>query len=146
MKIIVKNSCLVFQAITQNYIEESVIKQSFITSLENANIYIEGWSYFLPISPGEIVYFTESVSGGGYIAFLKSIDNIRVGIVPDFCEETTLFVAAPYEHIKATAPQDAKYLYISGYSNKNHSNYTPIELTINNGYNIIPELKEKHGK
>ena len=147
MKIIAKNSWLLFQAIPQNYIEESVIKDVFINGLniEENTDYIEGWSYFLPIRPGEIIAFNKSNGGYSYAAFLKSIDNLEVGTKPDFCDGTTLIEHNSTSNLKATAPQDVKYLYIAGLA-VGYGVFTPMEFTINNGYNIIPALKEKHGK
>ena len=148
MKIIAKNSWLLFQAIPQNYIEESVIKDVFINGLniEENTDYIEGWSYFLPIRPGEIIAFTKSENGFGYAAFLKSIDNIEVDMAPDLCEGTSRMENNTTSLSLYTAPQDAKYLWIAGKDSVTGGTYTPMKLTINNGYNIIPELKEKHGK
>ena len=144
MKIIAKNSWLVFQAIIpQDYVEMSVIKNFF---LKNTGLWVSGWSYFLPIRPGEIVSFIKSEYGHGYAAFLKSIDNIEVGMAPDLCDGTVRMENDTRTLRRFVAPQDAKYLWIAGYDTTKNNIFTPIELTINNGYNIIPELKEKHGK
>ena len=61
MKIIAKNSWLVFQAIIpQDYVEMSVIKNFF---LRNTGLWVSGQSYFLPIRPGEIIAFSKSIDG-----------------------------------------------------------------------------------
>ena len=144
MKIIAKNSWLVFQAIIpQDYVEMSVIKNFF---LRNTGLWASGYSYFLPIRPGEIIAFNKSIGGFSYAAFLKSIDNIEVDMAPDLCEGTSRMENNTTSLSRYTAPQDAKYLWIAGYDAPTKGTYTPIELTINNGYNIIPALKEKHGK
>lgn len=144
MKIIAKNSWLVFQAIIpQDYVEMSVIKNFF---LKNTGLWVSGWSYFLPIRPGDIIAFNKNINGFGYAAFLKSIDNIEVDMTPDLCEGTSRMENDNTTLLRYTAPQDAKYLWIPGRDSVTGGIYTPIEFTINNGYNIIPELKEKHGK
>lgn len=145
MKIIAKNSWLLFQAIIpQDYVGMSELKNVFIKS---NGIYGDGWSYVLPIRPGEIISFNKSNGGYGYIAFLKSIDNMEVDMTTDFCDGTTSRIENIGMNLsRFTAPQDAKYLWIAGYDAPTKGTFTPIELTINNGYNIIPELKKKHGK
>lgn len=77
--------------------------------------YINYSGKYLDVSSVSIVDITASNNGTMQFAFLKDIDNLSVGNMPNYCEGTELIKFNKSERKKITVPDDAKYLYFNYY-------------------------------